>query len=40
MLGAAVVVILFLNVLHSYLLLVRFSSIAIMLMRQQNVVEI
>jgi hypothetical protein len=37
MLGAAVVAMLFLNVLHSYLLLVRFSAIAIM---RRNVVEI
>src|SRR5688572_15794312 len=37
MLGAAAAVVLFLNVLHGYLLLVRFSAIAIM---RQNVVEI
>jgi hypothetical protein len=37
MLGAAVISLLFLNILHSYLLLVRFSAIAIM---RQNVVEV
>ena len=37
MLGAALAAVLFLNILHSYLLLVRFSAIAIM---RQNVVEV
>jgi hypothetical protein len=37
MLGAAVLAIMFLSVLHSYLLLVRFSAIAIM---RKNVVEV
>src|SRR5262245_332324 len=37
MLGAALVALLFLNILHSYLLLVRFSAIAIM---RRNVVEV
>jgi hypothetical protein len=37
MLGAALVAVLFLSLLHSYLLLVRFSAIAIM---RQNVVEV
>jgi len=37
MLGTAAVAIVFMNVLHSYLLVVRFSAVGIM---RQNVVEI
>ena len=37
MLAASVVVVVFLNLLHGYLLLVRFSTIAIM---RRNVVEV
>jgi len=37
MLGAALLAVLFLNLLHSYLLLVRFSAVAIM---RQNVVQV
>jgi len=37
MLGAAIVALLFLSVLHSYLLLVRFSAVAIM---RRNVIEV